>query len=435
VNWHILELASPSGEAVEGWAFLDDSEHRGWRGGDPVGHANAWVRRQAEPGGSWELVPRYRLEWTGRRCLDLPPDGPLDIEGWVEQQPVLPLDLFRDAYEGLSEEAIAWFERHARRDPRTVARLAWLRAFGDACDDWDVEVLAAMQAAFFLHLPKRAPPPPELPDSVMELVVCQGSRQGCRDAAQPLACALLALARRHGDGDRGPVWARDLVLHRTPDWSRDRAADAMDAARIACEAVLVRAGLGSPGMGERRIILRDVPAGIDWGFVLPSEEGAAAWTWLAQGPPRMHLQVAGGIRHGRERVWLERDGRRVFEPEGSIPRRMLRTLRIAVLRCRDGIEADWVAHMIRKGWLRTEPRGAALRITAYPGTPAEFRREVDLGRVFAHPIPELRVHDVRLDPETASVRLWTGLPESMQELLGLPGVLWQPEEDVEPRAE
>src|SRR5262245_39896620 len=86
--------------------------------------------------------------------------------------------------------------------------------------------------------------------------------------------------------------------------------------------------------------LHNVPAGYDWG-------------WYSREEPRMHLKVIDE-KHKRlkYKVWLEKEGRRVVEPAGEIPVKILTALRTELARNRDVVEDSWVRFMIRKGWLK-----------------------------------------------------------------------------------
>ena len=57
-------------------------------------------------------------------------------------------------------------------------------------------------------------------------------------------------------------------------------------------------------------IVRDTPPGYDWG-------------WYSSEDFRMHLQGIGKKHMPHYKVWLERGGKAVFEPEGKIPREVL----------------------------------------------------------------------------------------------------------------
>ena len=63
------------------------------------------------------------------------------------------------------------------------------------------------------------------------------------------------------------------------------------------------------------VVLRGVPGRVDWGF-------------YSREDPRMHLQTVDKKHQGKDqyKVWLEKDGRRVFEPEGTIPKPILKAL-------------------------------------------------------------------------------------------------------------
>ena len=79
------------------------------------------------------------------------------------------------------------------------------------------------------------------------------------------------------------------------------------------------------------IILRSVPTGFNWG-------------WFSREDPRMHLQTVDRKHEGRYKVWLEKNGKRIFEPEGSIPGKVLKALQAEVTQLRD--EIDRLAGML-----------------------------------------------------------------------------------------
>jgi hypothetical protein len=61
------------------------------------------------------------------------------------------------------------------------------------------------------------------------------------------------------------------------------------------------------------VILRNVPAGYHWG-------------WYSREDQRMHLQTVDSKHSNQYKVWLERDGKRAFEPETAIPAKVLKAL-------------------------------------------------------------------------------------------------------------
>lgn len=50
--------------------------------------------------------------------------------------------------------------------------------------------------------------------------------------------------------------------------------------------------------------------------------GGFDWGFYSNEDPRMHVQVLNADAHVDYKVWLERDGARVFEPVGKIPARV-----------------------------------------------------------------------------------------------------------------
>src|SRR5580765_7897802 len=112
------------------------------------------------------------------------------------------------------------------------------------------------------------------------------------------------------------------------------------------------------------VILPDTPPGFDWG-------------WYSREDPRIHLQVLDPKRPSDNfKVWLEKHGRRVFEPAAPIKSSVLRTVRTAVARHRQYIEDRWVRFMIHRGWLTAHLAAPYVTLVAYPGTPNSFPRIV-----------------------------------------------------------
>src|SRR5258708_32248715 len=91
------------------------------------------------------------------------------------------------------------------------------------------------------------------------------------------------------------------------------------------------------------IILRSVPAGYSWG-------------WFSREDPRMHLQTVDSKNFGRFKVWLEEDGKRVIEPDGSISAKILKPLQAEVKNSRRHIEGRWGNFMIANDWLEIHTR-------------------------------------------------------------------------------
>jgi hypothetical protein len=161
------------------------------------------------------------------------------------------------------------------------------------------------------------------------------------------------------------------------------------------------------------VVLRGTPSGFDWGFY-SSED------------PRMHIQTVNPDRDGDYKVWLERDGRRVFEPDEAMPAKVRKVLEQKIDAEWGRIAHRWVKQMIQKGWLRLDVRGSSAVLTAYPGTSHSFTRQVDLAR---HGTPRSYAtnKDVYLDPEFACLTLDGDRPEDERVLVSLPEILWLPQ--------
>lgn len=159
------------------------------------------------------------------------------------------------------------------------------------------------------------------------------------------------------------------------------------------------------------VLVRKV-SGFDWGFY-SSEE------------PRMHLQTLRNPK-ASYKVWLESSGRFVVEPDGKVPAKVLEALkrRLAEPRAAWRVRAEWVNQMIVKDWLRFQREGSIVTLTAYPGTPHAFRREIDLSK-HASPRRFADPRDVLLDAETASLVIGARRPEDEWVLVNLADVLWE----------
>lgn len=139
-------------------------------------------------------------------------------------------------------------------------------------------------------------------------------------------------------------------------------------------------------------IIRNVPPGHHWG-------------WYSREDPRMHLQSVD--RQHRHKVWLEDKGKRVFEPEGKIPARVLKSLREAVSEERQRIEDNWVDLMLDLGWLVMHVNLPNVNLVAYGNTPNKFTRKIDLSDwLEPEQIAILTPEIITLDREMAALRLW-----------------------------
>jgi hypothetical protein len=161
------------------------------------------------------------------------------------------------------------------------------------------------------------------------------------------------------------------------------------------------------------VVLRDVPPGYNWG-------------WYSREDQRMHLQTVGRKHEGEHKVWLESNGKRVFEPVGTIPAPVLKKLKAEVAKRRRPIEAEWVHLMIEHRWLRHEVSGTQVTVTAYPRTAGKIERTIDLidylGPEWA---AEVKPEDVFLNSEFSVIALFPKQPESRQPFIPLTQVLWQ----------
>ena len=174
--------------------------------------------------------------------------------------------------------------------------------------------------------------------------------------------------------------------------------------------------------GEMTVILRGVPKGFDWG-------------WYSREDPRMHLQIVDGKNPGRYKVWLEKDGKRIFEPVGKIPGKTLKVLEAEVKNLRRFVEARWTNLMIENGWLRFNMRGREITLTVYSAFPgARFTRTFDIADYFparydpASQIKDktpIKPEDLVLNDQMAAIEVWPQKEESLRHHIYLPTLLWK----------
>jgi hypothetical protein len=170
------------------------------------------------------------------------------------------------------------------------------------------------------------------------------------------------------------------------------------------------------------VILRGVPKGFDW-------------SWYSREDPRMHLQIVNGKNPGRYKVWLERDGIRIFEPVGKIPGKTLKALEAEVKTLRRHVESRWTNLMIDNGWLRFSMRGREVTLTAYPAFPgARFTRTFDIADYFpARYDPKSQIKDktpikpddLVFNEQMAAIEVWPQREESLRHHIFLPTLLWK----------
>ncbi len=153
--------------------------------------------------------------------------------------------------------------------------------------------------------------------------------------------------------------------------------------------------------GRRRtampVILHNVPSGHDWG-------------WYSREDPRMHIQLLG--KSFTYKVWLEERGKRVFQPVGKIPAKVLKSLKATVEERRTPIEDMWVRFMLDKEWLDLHVALPKVTLVAYPKTPNKFTRVIDLSTWFNEKqLATLTPDIITLDREMAALRIWSDRSE------------------------
>ena len=170
------------------------------------------------------------------------------------------------------------------------------------------------------------------------------------------------------------------------------------------------------------VILRGVPKGMDWG-------------WYSREDPRMHLQIVDTKNLNRYKVWLEKNGRRAFEPVGKIPGKTLKALEAEVAALRRHIEGRWTNLMIENDWLKFHMRGREVTLTAYAAFPgARFIRTFDIADYFParyDPSSQIRdktpikSEDLVLTEELAAIEVFPQKEESLRHHIFLPTILWE----------
>lgn len=163
------------------------------------------------------------------------------------------------------------------------------------------------------------------------------------------------------------------------------------------------------------VIIRNVPPTYNWG-------------WFSREDPRMHLQTVD--REHRElhyKVWLEKQGRRVFEPEPGMPAKVLKALEKVVAKERKRVDAEWASFMIKKGWLRTRLADGIITIIAYPGTPSHFERTIAVRELIGNEsfAEKLRLSDIALNAEFACLEIYPQLREGQRMHEPLERILWE----------
>ncbi len=150
----------------------------------------------------------------------------------------------------------------------------------------------------------------------------------------------------------------------------------------------------------------------------------------------MHLQTVDNKNLGRYKVWLEKDGKRVFEPVGNIPAKVLKPLEAEVKKARRHIEGRWVNFMIANDWLELHTRGKIITVLGYPNVPgSRFVRTVDLtewlpgvyntSSKVSPPFDPVKAEEVVLSRELPAIEIYPQKDESLRHHLFLPTILWE----------
>jgi hypothetical protein len=162
------------------------------------------------------------------------------------------------------------------------------------------------------------------------------------------------------------------------------------------------------------VIIRDKPPTYDWG-------------WFSREDPRMHLQtVDKDHRKLHYKVWLERKGKRVIEPAGALPPKVLRVLENEIAKQKGRIEAYWIIFMIQNDWLRVRLVGDTIVLYAYPNTPNHFERTVKLSKVIPNEEVAQTVtqRDLNLNAEYGMLEIFPRREEGARTHVPLEDLLW-----------
>jgi hypothetical protein len=157
-------------------------------------------------------------------------------------------------------------------------------------------------------------------------------------------------------------------------------------------------------------IIRNVPKGHHWGR-------------FSREVPRMHLQTVDGKHHYK--IWLEENGKRIFEPVDEIPSAVLKKISEEVAEHYKFVETNWVRFMIKKGWLKMHIALPIITLVAYPNYAHKFTRTFDLREEIVEPyLSELTSDVIALNEEMGSLRLWTNRHESQAHDIRFSSILW-----------
>jgi len=160
------------------------------------------------------------------------------------------------------------------------------------------------------------------------------------------------------------------------------------------------------------VILRDVPAGFNWG-------------WFSREDPRMHLQSLDRKNFGLYKVWLEHKGKRAVIPEGPLPSKVLKSLTTEIQRKRRHIEGRWTSFMIDTGWIELHVDLPEVVLIVYPNMPTKITRKVNLEQWFSPATyAEIEPSDVFLNRELPALSVFKDRPDDLRHDFYLPEIIW-----------
>ena len=162
------------------------------------------------------------------------------------------------------------------------------------------------------------------------------------------------------------------------------------------------------------VLIRDKPPTYDWG-------------WFSREDQRMHLQAVDKNHWDLHyKVWLEKKGKKVFEPEPGIPAKVLKVFQSEATRRRGMIETYWIIFMIENDWLRAKLVGDTIFLYAYPDTPNHFERTIQLSEIIPNKEVAAMVtpQDVVLNKEFGMLELFPKRNEAARPHVRLEDILW-----------
>jgi hypothetical protein len=151
------------------------------------------------------------------------------------------------------------------------------------------------------------------------------------------------------------------------------------------------------------------------------------WGWFSREDQRMHVQTVDRAHlHLHYKVWLERQGRRVIEPEPGIPPKVFKALKAVIVKERVRVDTEWAAFMIQNGWLKVRMTGTTITLFAYPNSPNHFERTIDVSELILNEEYARKVtpKDVALNHEFAFLELFPHKDEAKRVHEPLEKILW-----------